>query len=567
MVIPYVSSKANSKPSKIEVITKYFNGLQEFLVENIILLIPGIPLAIAFILIFVSKKEYIPKVSLILSSMVALLALYGTYYVIANDTQITGFGGLLIYNELSAILVPYVAILGLVIRKYATKYMWDEPGYKRFFILLNFIFASIYLLVMSNHLIVLAVAWQLLSVSLYLLVSFNVGSTTAVKNARWTMNIHKAADLVFILAIILTYQTFGSFDLAVLSDKWLAMSHSPVNNPMIFVIGLLYLIAAMMKSAIMPFHIWLPYTSEAPTPVSAVMHAGVVNVGGILLNKMAFLLLLTPAVLNIAFVVGLLTAIFASLIMLTVSDIKRSLGYSTVGQMGYMIMEIGLGAFSLAIYHLIVHGIFKATLFLESGALIKLARHDSNLPKRLTYEIFWEEKLKPSSKKLFNYLAFFTILPLVVFVGVKMVLSEDFFEFNASIVILAFAWLTGTQLFMSFFKVSKADSLKVIFALVSSFIIILFTYEFVGLALEHFIYGEHAALFYEAATLNVTMVMSIVMIAAIMIVGWLFMYKQHFVDVPQNQKRPNVLKWSLYKFLAKEGYFFKLFKMLKKGKS
>jgi len=535
-------------------------------VEKIILLIPGIPIFIAFLLLFIGKKELIPRVSIMLSSMIALLALYGTYYVISNDTQIIGFDGLLVYNELSAILVPYVAILGLVIRKYATKYMWDEAGYRRFFILLNFIFASIYLFVMSNNLIVLALAWQLLSISLYLLVSFNVGSNTAVKNAKWVMIIHKAADLVFIIAVILTYQTFDSLDLTILSEKWLAMSHEPVDNPMIFVIGLLFLIAAMMKSAIMPFHIWLPYTSEAPTPVSAVMHAGVVNVGGILLNKLAFLLLLAPAVLNIAFVVGLVTAIFASLIMLVVSDIKRSLGYSTVGQMGYMIMEIGLGAFSLAIYHLIVHGIFKATLFLESGALIKLARHDSNLPKRLTYELFWEEKIKANSKKLFNYLAFFTILPVVAFVGVKMVLTDDFFELNASIIILAFAWLTGTQLFLSFFKVSKADSFKVILALVSSFVIILFTYEFIGLSLEHFIYGENAALFYEAATFNVTTIMLLVMLAAIMIVGWLFMYTQHFAKVLKTNENQNNLKWSFYKFLAKEGYFFNIIKAIKRNK-
>lgn len=535
--------------------------------EQIILLIPGIPIFIAFLLLFINKKELIPKVSIMLSSMIALLALYGTYYVISNDTQIIGLNGLLVYNELSAILVPYVAILGLVIRKYATKYMWDEEGYRRFFILLNFIFASIYLFVMSNNLIILALAWQLLSISLYLLVSFNVGSNTAVKNAKWVMIIHKAADLVFIIAIILTYQTFGSFDLTILSEKWLAMSHQPVDNPMIFVIGLLFLIAAMMKSAIMPFHIWLPYTSEAPTPVSAVMHAGVVNVGGILLNKLAFLLLLAPAVLHIAFVVGLVTAIFASLIMLVVSDIKRSLGYSTAGQMGYMIMEIGLGAFSLAIYHLIVHGIFKATLFLESGVLIKLARHDSNLPKRLTYELFWEEKIKGKSKKLFNYLAFFTILPVVTFVGVKMILTDDFFELNASIIILAFAWLTGTQLFLSFFKVSKDESFKVIIALISSFVIILFTYEFIGLSLEHFIYGENAVLFYEAATFNITTIMSFIMLSAIMIVGWLFMYTQHFPKVFKSDKKQDNLQWSFYKLLAKEGYFFNIIKALQRKKN
>ncbi len=537
------------------------------LVEQLVLLIPAIPIAIAVILGVVTDKALIPKVSIILSSMIALLGLYGTFYVLTNDAPIEGFGGYIIYNELSSILVPYVAILGLVVRKYATKYMWDEAGYRRFFILLNFIFASIYLLVMSNNLIVLALAWQLLSIALYLLVSFNVGSNSAVKNARWTMGIHKGADLVFIFAVVLTYNTFGSADLGVLSKTWLAMSFHPADNPMIFVIGLLFLIAAMMKSAIMPFHIWLPYTSEAPTPVSAVMHAGVVNVGGILLNKLAYLLLLSPAVLNIAFVIGLVTAILASLIMLAVPDIKRSLGYSTVGQMGYMIMEVGLGAFSLAIYHLIVHGIFKATLFLESGALIKLARHDSNLPKRLSYEIFWEENLKSSGKKAFKYLALFAVLPIVLFVGVKMVLDDAFFEFNAAIVILAFGWLTGTQLFLSFFKASKSETIKVAVGLVSSFVIILFTYEFIGMALEHYLYGKDAELFYHAATQNVALFFSLFALTLITVIGWYFMYKQHVEEVPGMAKQTNSMRWKLYRFLSNEGYLFQLLNRLRRSGS
>ena len=534
--------------------------------EVIILSIPFIPILIAILLGFIKDKERMPRVSIMLSSMIALLGLYGTYHVMSTGTNIVGFNGLLIYNELSAILVPYVAILGLVIRKYATKYMWDEPGYKRFFILLNFIFSSIYLLVMSNNLIVLALAWQLMSVGLYLLVSFNVGSKTAVKNARWTMYIHKGADFVFLLAVILTYKTFGSFDLAVLREKWLIMSELPIDDPMIFVVGLLYLIAAMMKSAIVPFHIWLPYTSEAPTPVSALMHAGVVNVGGILLNKLAYLLILTPMVLNIAFVIGLFTAIFASMLMLVVSDIKRSLGYSTVGQMGYMIMEVGLGAFSLAVYHLIVHGIFKATLFLESGGLIKYARHDPNIPERLSYKTFWEDKTKYKSTKTFKLIAIFTIVPVVAFIVAKMVLAPEFFEFNAAIVILAFAWLTGTQLFLSFFKVTKSDSFKVIVTLISTFVLVLFTYEFVGLALEHFLYGKDALLFYEAATLNVTLVAALVSLSLIMIVGWLFIYKQHFVESSSDDAKGNKTKWNFYRLLVKEGYYFDMFKSSKKGK-
>lgn len=534
--------------------------------EKVILLIPGIPIVIAFILAFVRKKELIPKVSIILSSMIALLSLCGSYYVIHYDATIIGFDGLLIYNELSAILVPYVAILGLVVRKYATKYMWDEAGYRRFFILLNFIFASIYLLVMSNNLIVLALAWQLMSVGLYLLVSFNVGSKTAVKNARWTMYIHKSADFVFLLAVILTYQTFGSFDLVVLKEQWLVMSQSSIDDPMIFAVGLLYLLAAMMKSAIVPFHIWLPYTSEAPTPVSALMHAGVVNVGGILLNKMAYLLILTPAVLNIAFVIGLVTAIFASMLMLVVSDIKRSLGYSTVGQMGYMIMEVGLGAFSLAVYHLIVHGIFKASLFLESGSVINHARKDPNIPERLSNKTFSNEDRKYKSNKTLKLIALFTIVPALTFIAAKLLLAPEFFEFNAAIIILAFAWLTGTQLFVSFFKVSKTESIKVILSVVGSFVLILFMYEYLGLTLEHFLYGNDALLFYEAATLNVTLLTALLVITFIMIIGWLFIYRKASIDSSTSDKKPNETKWQYYRFLVREGYYFDMFKNSKKGK-
>jgi NADH-quinone oxidoreductase subunit L len=536
-------------------------------VEKLVLFIPFIPVIIAILLGFLKKKEYMPKVSLFFSSGVALLALLGTYYVMSTGKAIEGFGGLLIYNELSSILVPYVAILGLVIRKFSTKYMWDEPGYKRFFILLNFIFSAIYLLVMSNNLIILTIAWQLMSISLYLLITFNVESKSAIKNGGWTMLTHKLADLLFIIAVVLTYKTFGSFDLAELSQKWLAMSKAgPIDDPVIYVIGFLFLFAAMMKSAIMPFHLWLPYTSEAPTPVSALMHAGVVNVGGILLNKMAFLLLLTPAVLNVAFVMGLITAIGATLLMLAVSDVKRYLGYSTVGQMGYMIMEIGLGAFSLAIYHLMVHGIFKATFFLESGSLIRQARKDPNVPRRLTSDLFWEEKPQYNSINMFRLIALFTIVPVIAFVGIKYLLSESGFQFNAAIVILAFAWLTGTQLFLSFFEVTKANSIKVLSILISSFVVILFTYEAVGHALEVFLYGAYASLFYDAATLNVSVSMTLLILIAIMFGGWYFTYKQHYVGIPIGKHQPNKTKWRFYKMLAKEGYisdmyvkYFKIF--------
>ena len=529
--------------------------------EHIVLIIPIIPVIIALYIWFLDKKELMPKVSFMFSSLVVVLGIYGSYYVMSTDNEIIGFGGLLVYNELSSILVVYVAVLGLVIRRYATKYMWDEAGYKRFFILLNFIFSAIYLLVMSNNLIVLTLGWQLMSISLYLLVSFNVSSNAAVKNGGWTMITHKVADILFIIAIVLTYKTFGSFDLTELSQEWGRMySDESANNSMIYIIGLLFLFAAMMKSAIMPFHHWLPYTSAAPTPVSALMHAGVVNVGAILLNKLAFLIILSPMVLNIAFVMGLITAIFASILMLVVSDIKRSLGYSTVGQMGYMIMEIGLGAFSLAIYHLMLHGIFKASLFLGSGSAINHARSEPNVPRKLTYELFWKEKkTKASKKQMLRYITLFTIIPVLIYIGVKLIIGENFFHLHAAVIILAFAALTGTQLFLSFLKASQQSSSKILFYLISAFAFVILSYEVFGLALEHYLYPKEAQLFYEAATKHVTGTMILTILALIMIVGWYFMYKKHFFDTPKNPQEPNERQWMFYKILAKEAYFSKFF--------
>jgi len=530
--------------------------------EKTVLLIPFVPLLIALLIGFINSKESIPRISMFFSAFIAVFGLVGAYFVITKKESIYGFNNLLVFNEMSAVLIPYVAILGMVIRKYSAKYMWDEKGYKRFFILLNFIFTGIYLLVMSNHLVVLAIAWQIMSLSLYFLISFNIESKTAVKFGNWTIIIHKVADLLFIVAVVLTYKTFGTFYISELYDIWINKFNSLNNIPsIIYVIGFLYLFAAMMKSALIPFHIWLPYTSEGPTSVSALMHAGVVNVGGIVLNKLAYLFLLTPLVLNVAFAFGLFTAIFASMIMLTTPDIKRSLGYSTVGQMGYMIMEIGLGAFSLAIYHLIVHGIFKASLFLESGSLIHYARHDPNIPKRLSYEVFWEEKIHnvKDTKNVFWIVAFFTVVPVLIFSGIKFLLSEEFFHFNAAVVVLAFAWLTGTQLFLSFFKVSLSDSPKVIVGLIVSFTLIVLTYELFGKALEHFFYGEKSTLFYEVASLNFSVLIALGTLILVLIFGWAYIYKQHFVEIEIKGEKSSKLKWSFYKLLAKEAYFPDLF--------
>ena len=136
----------------------------------------------------------------------------------------------------------------------------------------------------------------------------------------------------------------------------------------------------MSKSAQFPLHIWLPRYLYAPTPVTALLHAGIINAGGFLINRLAPLFGLSSTTLHVAFVIGTLTAVLGATMMLAQNDIKNMLGFSTIGQMGYMIMECGLGAFSLAVFHLIAHGLFKATVFLNCGNVIDRARLEPHFP-------------------------------------------------------------------------------------------------------------------------------------------------------------------------------------------
>ncbi|RQW82652.1 MAG: hypothetical protein EHM62_03210, partial [Methylococcus sp.] len=149
---------------------------------------------------------------------------------------------------------------------------------------------------------------------------------------------------------------------------------SPWSATGLFWIGLLLVFGAALKSAQFPFHSWLPEVMETPTPVSALMHAGIINAGGFLIVRMSPVMVLSPTALNVLAVIGAVTALFGSLVMLTQTSIKKSLAFSTVGQMGFMMLQCGLGAFSSAMLHIVAHGLYKAHAFLSSGSIIDLAK-------------------------------------------------------------------------------------------------------------------------------------------------------------------------------------------------
>lgn len=486
--------------------------------DNIVFLIPFIPLIIAILLLFVDSKKVIPRISIFFSGIIMLLSIYGTYRELVLDKPIISDGKLLIFDRLSSVLTLYVAIVGIVIRKYASKYMWDEAGYKRFFVLLNFIFSSIYFLLMSNNLLLIVLSWIGLSLSLFYLISFRADARASYFGilAFW---IHKIGDIFFVLGIALLFKESHVMYLSDLNNIWLSQNmHVNLDLP-----ATLIILGAMCKSALIPFHIWLPYTSEGPTPVSALMHAGIVNVGGIILNRFAFMFLHTHYALNFAFLMGLATAVIGSLIMLSIPDIKRALGYSTVGQMGYMIMEAGVGAFSLAIYHLMVHGIFKATLFLESGNVINQARKEPNITKSFSYKVFVEEEEKVSNK------AALTIgvisIALVLYTLVEFVMEKSSANYYGALLFLAFGWFTSFQLFNTFFKTSKTQSLGTVISLITSFVLIVIIYSFVGLGFEHYLYGKNYVRLFKTAHLSFGVIsISIAILTIVAIYMWILSF-------------------------------------------
>ena len=287
--------------------------------------------------------------ALTLSTGTALLSFYQIFGSDPLTLTLPGLPGLLpaalLYDRLAGIMVLLISVVSLVINVYSRQYMQGDPDYVRFFGMLGLLTFVLLTLVTSGHLVWLFLAWHAVTWLLATFISFNRASDAARQAGRTTLLIQGFGDVALLLAIVALYAAFGTLDLTTLFRTLEAMPNRPTlwtgtrfELDAITSSTLLMVFAIMTKSAQFPFHIWLPGTIEAPTPVSAMLHAGIVNAGGFLVNRLAPLFGQSPTTLYILFVVGALTALIGASTMLTQSSIKRTLAYSTMGQMGYMIM-------------------------------------------------------------------------------------------------------------------------------------------------------------------------------------------------------------------------------------
>jgi NADH-quinone oxidoreductase subunit L len=276
-------------------------------------------------------------------------------------------------DPLSSIFLMIITGVGFLIHVYSVGYMHDDENNNIFFAYLNLFIFFMLLLVMGSSYLLMFVGWEGVGLCSYLLIGFwfkNKAYNDAAKKA-FVMN--RIGDLGFLLGMILIFVTFGTTDyLKVFSQaQGFIPEHSLTVHSTITIITLLLFIGAMGKSAQIPLYTWLPDAMAGPTPVSALIHAATMVTAGIyMVARSGVLYALAPISMSVVAIIGVVTAVFAATIALAQNDIKKVLAYSTVSQLGYMFLGLGVGAFSASVFHVMTHAFFKALLFLGAGSVI-----------------------------------------------------------------------------------------------------------------------------------------------------------------------------------------------------
>jgi NADH-quinone oxidoreductase subunit L len=424
---------------------------------------------------------------------------------------------------------------------------------------------TLLVMVSAGDLITLLVAWHLIGILLYFLLGQDTRSHSAYRYAFWTLITYRFGDLPLVLAAGLLHHAYGTWSLpeifARMGDG--ATLHSVFGLPLAELVAALIALAAFARSAQFLLHTWLPYTMGGPTPVSALMHAGIVNAGGFLINRFAPVFVHTEGVLHWVFIVGLVTALIGSTLMLTQNDIKKSLGYSTMGQMGFMIMECGVGAFSLAIFHLISHGLFKGTLFLGAGGVINAARKDDRVPKDELYTFVVERRPARAPRPWLLMAAITLAVPVAILLISHTLVAANYFQEQGAIVLLFFGWVTGAQLIFATYRMRAQNLSRLVTLSIFSFAVVVIGYTLISHAFDLFLYPDEGfrRQLYAAANINVLRFNVLVGVLTVLIVaGWVLTY---YTEQNGNRRSQSGRLWLMfYTLVSREFYLTDLFTRL-----
>jgi NAD(P)H-quinone oxidoreductase subunit 5 len=275
-------------------------------------------------------------------------------------------------DHLTALMLVIVTTVALLVMVYTDGYMAHDPGYVRFYAYLSLFGSSMLGLVVSSNLVQIYIFWELVGMCSYLLVGFWYDRPSAADAAQKAFVTNRVGDFGLLLGILGLFWATGSFDFQIMGDRLAALVQSgSLSNFLAILFAILVFLGPVAKSAQFPLHVWLPDAMEGPTPISALIHAATMVAAGVfLIARMYPVFEHVPAAMNIIAYTGAFTAFLGATIAITQNDIKKGLAYSTISQLGYMVMAMGLGSYSAGLFHLMTHAYFKAMLFLGSGSVI-----------------------------------------------------------------------------------------------------------------------------------------------------------------------------------------------------
>jgi len=282
-------------------------------------------------------------------------------------------------DQLSSIMLLIITGVGFLIHLYSIGYMHDDKGFGKFFAYLNLFVFFMLLLVMGSNYIIMFIGWEGVGLCSYLLIGFWYTNPSYADAAKKAFIMNRIGDLGFLMGVFLIIYAFGTVEFATLFPKVAAMK---VGAAPLTTIALLLFVGAIGKSAQLPLFTWLPDAMAGPTPVSALIHAATMVTAGIyMIARSNIIYTLSPFAMEAVAIVGLATALFAALIALTQTDIKKVLAYSTVSQLGYMFLGLGVGAYTGSFFHVLTHAFFKALLFLGAGSVIHAVSGEQDMRK------------------------------------------------------------------------------------------------------------------------------------------------------------------------------------------
>ncbi|HEX5539398.1 MAG TPA: NADH-quinone oxidoreductase subunit L, partial [Methylophilaceae bacterium] len=368
--------------------------------QTIYLLIPLLPLLAAVVVGLFSRV--LPRAAAHRLTIAGVAAAFGlSVYVFMDVLQGHGFNGPVytwltsgntsfevgfLIDRLTAVMMLVVTFVSLMVHIYTVGYMADDPGYSRFFSYISLFTFAMLMLVMSNNFMQLFFGWEAVGLVSYLLIGFWYKRPTAVYANLKAFLVNRVGDFGFLLGIGMVLFFLGSLDYAAVFS--VAPQFADITVQLIpgydwslmTVICILLFIGAMGKSAQVPLHVWLPDSMEGPTPISALIHAATMVTAGIfMVARMSPLFELSTPALSFVLVIGAITALFMGFLGIIQNDIKRVVAYSTLSQLGYMTVALGVSAYPVAIFHLMTHAFFKALLFLGAGSVIMGMHHDQDI--------------------------------------------------------------------------------------------------------------------------------------------------------------------------------------------